>query len=169
MIRIPDNIFEAQPKHRFSKPSLSRLRSCDYRLELICRFLANYQNIRVLCGWRSEEDQNKAVAEGVSRVAWPNSKHNVIPSIAVDIAPWPIDWDDLGRFRVMAGRFLQIADMLEIRIRWGGDWDRDTFTRDQKFQDLPHFELVDKDPPAAHLVSVTAEAVHIKYGKYSIQ
>jgi len=30
-----------------------------------------------------------------------------------------------------------------IRLRWGGDWDGDTELDDNKFDDLPHFELDD--------------------------
>jgi len=28
-----------------------------------------------------------------------------------------------------------------LKIRWGGDWDMDTQTKDNKFDDLVHFEL----------------------------
>ena len=27
-------------------------------------------------------------------------------------------------------------------VRWGGDWNMDNNFKDQKFNDLPHFELV---------------------------
>jgi peptidoglycan LD-endopeptidase CwlK len=30
-----------------------------------------------------------------------------------------------------------------IEIRWGGDWDGDGDLSDHKFNDLPHFELID--------------------------
>jgi len=28
-----------------------------------------------------------------------------------------------------------------FKIRWGGDWDMDTHTKDNKFDDLVHFEM----------------------------
>ena len=31
--------------------------------------------------------------------------------------------------------------MASLKIRWGGDWDMDTQTKDNKFDDLVHFEL----------------------------
>jgi len=31
---------------------------------------------------------------------------------------------------------------MDISIRWGGDWNMDTYVKDQRFNDLPHFELV---------------------------
>ena len=72
----------------------------------------------------------------------PNySKHNQEPSLAVDVAPWPIDWNDSHRFYHFAGFVLGIAAALNIRLRWGGDWDSDFDLRDQTFFDLPHFEL----------------------------
>jgi hypothetical protein len=32
---------------------------------------------------------------------------------------------------------------MEVKLRWGGDWDSDKDTKDQNFNDLPHFELID--------------------------
>jgi hypothetical protein len=29
-----------------------------------------------------------------------------------------------------------------IAIRWGGDWDQDGFVADERFLDMPHFELI---------------------------
>ena len=34
-----------------------------------------------------------------------------------------------------------VADMLGVSIRWGGDWDKDYDEKDERFRDLPHFEL----------------------------
>jgi hypothetical protein len=49
----------------------------------------------------------------------------------------------VDRFRYFAGFVVGIGAMLDIQIRWGGDWDRDTEVRDNRaFNDLAHFELV---------------------------
>lgn len=32
------------------------------------------------------------------------------------------------------------AHKLGVRITWGGDWDGDKSFKDNKFNDLPHFE-----------------------------
>jgi hypothetical protein len=32
---------------------------------------------------------------------------------------------------------------MNIKIRWGGDWDSDNIMKDQTFNDLPHFQLED--------------------------
>lgn len=55
---------------------------------------AGVTDIAVLCGYRGEEEQNKAVAEGASETPWPRSKHNRMPSDAVDVVPYPIRWKD---------------------------------------------------------------------------
>jgi hypothetical protein len=139
MLQVPKDIYTTQPKYKFGRASLERLETCHPHLQLICRMLANYQDTSILCGHRGRAAQNAAYPK-YSKVQWPNSKHNSNPSVAVDISPWPINWEDVGRFRVQAGRFIQIADMLEIPVRWGGDFNGDGLTND-RFIDLPHFEL----------------------------
>ena len=68
-----------------------------------------------------------------------DSKH--LTGRAVDVAPYPIDWDDTDRFYHFAGYVFGIAESMGIHLRWGGDWDSDFTFTDQSFHDLPHFEL----------------------------
>jgi peptidoglycan L-alanyl-D-glutamate endopeptidase CwlK len=65
-----------------------------------------------------------------------------MPSEAADIAPAPIDWDKVDRFKVLGGIVIGVAFMMGIPIRWGGDWDGDLDLRDQKLMDYGHIELV---------------------------
>ena len=95
----------------------------------------------VIEGHRSKERQNKLFDEGNSKLKYPKGKHNATPSNAVDVAPYPIDWNDRDRFHYFAGYVIGIASSMGIKIRWGGDWDMDTQTKDNNFDDLPHFEL----------------------------
>ena len=95
----------------------------------------------VIEGHRSKERQNKLFDEGKSKLKYPKGKHNATPSNAVDVAPYPIDWSDRDRFHYFAGYVIGIASSMGIKIRWGGDWDMDTQTKDNNFDDLPHFEL----------------------------
>jgi peptidoglycan L-alanyl-D-glutamate endopeptidase CwlK len=96
----------------------------------------------VVCGHRSEELQNKAFKEGRSKLEWPYSKHNRTPSLAVDIAPYPIDWNDKERFYFLAGVMKAMAYKHDIGIRWGGDWKGDNDFKNNSFNDLVHFELI---------------------------
>lgn len=67
-----------------------------------------------------------------------------MPSNAVDIAPYPIDWNDRERFTYLAGHVKMAAHMLGIKVTWGGDWNNNNEVKDNNFDDLPHFELTGK-------------------------
>ncbi len=41
------------------------------------------------------------------------------------------------------GYVMGTAQSLGYPLRWGGDWDADTETNDNRFDDLVHFELAD--------------------------
>lgn len=126
----------------FSQTSKDRLRTCDEKLQVLFNEVVKTWDCSILCGRRSKEDQNKAYEEGKSKLRYPESKHNLLPSKAVDVAPYPIDWNDLGSFYMFAGYVKRVAENLGIRVRYGGDWDGDKKTADQTFNDLPHFELM---------------------------
>ncbi|MCQ2410617.1 MAG: hypothetical protein MJ053_03780, partial [Elusimicrobiaceae bacterium] len=89
----------------FSRASQLKLASCHADLQTVCRELIKQYDFTVLEGYRDEQTQNKAFAQGTSRLCYPHSAHNKQPSLAVDIAPYPLDWDDIGRFREMLIRF----------------------------------------------------------------
>ena len=126
---------------KFGRSSKQRLETCHEDLQEIFNEVIKYFDCSVLCGHRGEEDQNKAVASGNSKVAWPNGRHNANPSNAVDVAPYPIDWEDRERMTYFAGMVMGIAKVRGIPLRWGGDWNSDTNLKDNNFDDLPHFEL----------------------------
>lgn len=126
---------------KFSKLSQARLASCHPKLqELFYEVVKNY-DCTVICGHRGKEEQNKAVADGKSKTPWPMSKHNSVPSNAIDVAPSPLDWNDKEGFYHFAGFVRATALNLGIKVRWGGDWDGNFNLKDQNFFDLPHFEL----------------------------
>jgi len=92
-------------------------------------------------GYRNEEAQNKAYNSGNSKKKYPESKHNAHPSLAVDVAPYPINFDDIKRFYFFGGYVTGVAEGMDLKIRWGGNWDKDYDVSDQIFNDLLHFEL----------------------------
>ena len=105
-------------------------------------------DFKILQGARGKEEQEEAFRTGRSKVRWPNGRHNTVPSLAMDVAPYPIDWDSkhsTKKFAFLAGFLSGIAWMMKIKLRWGGDWDGDGQMRDQRFHDLPHLELL--NPP----------------------
>jgi len=62
------------------------------------------------------------------------SDHNINPSPAFDIAPYPIDWKNIYRFYELAGIIKATAFSLNIRVQWGGDWKR--------LKDFPHYKII---------------------------
>ena len=126
---------------RFGKRSISRLKTCDQKLQELFYEVVKHFDCSIIEGNRGEERQNKAFADGKSKVKYPNGKHNQNPSIAVDVAPYPIDWSDRDRFHYFGGFVLGVAKEMGMNIRWGGDWNQDTETKDNKFDDLVHFEI----------------------------
>lgn len=127
----------------FGRTSRGRLATCDPLLQsLFNRVVAGY-DCSILAGHRGEAEQMTAFSANPqrSKLPWPKGRHNQNPSLAVDVAPYPIDWQNTKRFYHFAGYVLGIANILKLPIRWGGDWDSDNDLDDQKFNDLVHFEL----------------------------
>lgn len=127
----------------FSDKSRAILDTCDRRLQAICEDVIEHCDFTVLEGHRSNERQDELFHQGKSKLRAGQSKHNHDPSLAVDLAPYPINWNETRRFYFLAGRIIQAGAELGIRIRWGGDWDSDSDFSDQTFNDLPHFEIVE--------------------------
>lgn len=133
----------------FSRRSRDELRTCHPIIVEVASRVITHFDFTVLEGWRSKERQNEMFRTGKSKVRWPNSKHNHTDeeggqlSLAVDVAPYPIDWSKVERFRYFAGWWMGVATQIGYPdyFRWGGDWDMDTDLSDQNFNDLGHFEL----------------------------
>jgi len=132
---------------QFGKRSREKLETCDPRLQEIFEEVVKTWDCIILCGHRDEITQNKAFKDKKSKLKFPDSKHNTLPAKAIDVAPYyanvGVDWDDLGGFYMFAGYAIRIAEEKGYKIRFGGDWDGDKQTTDQKFNDLPHFELIE--------------------------
>lgn len=126
---------------KFGSQSRRELISCDKRLQDILNEAIQYFDFSILCGHRSKSEQERLVRLGYSKTM--KSKHLANPSLAVDLAPYPINWKDAPRFRYLAGWIMAVAADKRIPLRWGGDWDNDTDLHDQTFFDLGHFEIMD--------------------------
>jgi len=127
----------------YSENSRRKLGQCDQRLRDVFDEVIKHFDCTIVTGHRGKADQQAAFDADKSKVRWPDSRHNSIPSQAVDAAPYPIGWKDRERATYLAGVVMGIAATKGIGLRWGGDWDRDTEVADNKFDDLWHFELVE--------------------------
>lgn len=142
----------------YSNASLQRFDTLHRDWQLILSVLQTWVDHTIIEGHRPREQQRAVFEAGLSKVDWPNSKHNTIPSMAVDVAPWVrelrrVEWEDhyaicrlWGMIDLIAKQLLA-ASLITHRVRWGGDWDMDGRSKDQKFMDLVHGELVPAEQP----------------------
>jgi len=135
---------------KYSNSSKEKLSTCHFELQLLMNYVIQFYDNTIVCGTRGKKEQTKAYNEGNSKVKYPNSKHNTIPSIAIDAAPYErtgIDWS-IKQSAHFAGYVKAVADMLykfgymKHRVRCGADWDNDNDIDDTTFWDAGHFELI---------------------------
>lgn len=133
----------------FGRRSKTKLAECHQDLQDIMNEVIKEYDISVICGHRSKEEQNEAFKKGNSKLQYPRSKHNTYPSNAVDVVPYPIDWNDIDRFRHMVKIIKRVAEEKGIEIVCGGDW--------KNFKDWPHIELKPKARKKEYLPSEITE------------
>ena len=125
--------------------STKQYNTLDTRMKrVVDRVCDEVCDIRLLVGYRDKIDQDTAFATGRSKVRWPNSKHNTMPSKAVDLMPTPVNFKSKSlreELCYIAGAMITIAKQEGVTLRWGGDWDQDGDLEDNSFDDLFHFEI----------------------------
>ena len=124
---------------RFGKRSRSRMKGVDVKLQNVFNEVVKEFDCTIIEGLRSQERQNELVAQGKSKTKF--GKH--VQGKAMDVAPYPLFWGDRDRFHYFGGYVMGTAKRLNVKVRWGGDWDGDFETKDNKFDDLVHFEIID--------------------------
>lgn len=123
--------------YKWGNTSKARLSQCDPRLQLICNELLKSCgfDLTITCGYRGKEAQEKEFKEGRSKARFGQSKHNTLPSKAVDIVPYPINWDTKDyRWWKMIATAYEVARKNNIKIRSGAFFSGLT--------DCPHIELI---------------------------
>jgi len=133
--------------HKFSKLSKQRLTGVNPKLvQVVQRALElTTQDFSVLEGVRTAQRQRELYQQGRTTpgniVTWTlKSKH--IDGVAVDLIPYPLDWNDTKAFNAIAEAMFKASKELKIPIRWGADWDQDGKPRERGETDSPHFELI---------------------------
>jgi peptidoglycan L-alanyl-D-glutamate endopeptidase CwlK len=130
---------ESNIMYKFGKRSKERLKGVDSRLVNVLNELIKIMDVTIIEGLRSEERQKELLAKGATKVKY--SKH--MEGKAVDLAPYPIDWNDREMFHYMGGMLRGLGKAMGVKIRWGGDWNSDGDINDNKFDDLVHVEILD--------------------------
>jgi len=123
----------------FSDKSYSNLETAHPLLQRLMDSCIIDYDFSVICGHRGEAAQNEAFSKGYSKLKYPKSKHNSMPSMAVDIVPYPLDWKNIDSFKALSVHIKGVWDKIPVAERegytlsWGGDW--------TSFRDYPHWEL----------------------------
>ena len=118
---------------KLSTLSQAKLNSCHSDLILLINEVAKTEKCAVICGHRGKAEQEKAYLSGTSRAKWGQSKHNQMPSLAVDVVPLPLDWEDIPAFEKLGEKIMAKAKELGIKVKWGKYF--------KGLVDYPHFEL----------------------------
>lgn len=142
--------------NKWGKKSLAVRATLDPRLVRVVDAVLKITDCSLVEGYRDKAAQDEAYRKGMSKLRWPESAHNLMPSQAVDIWPHPFPgWPDDGRvseetrrrrwehWALFAGVVLGVAGTLDVKIRWGGDWNGNFDPKDENWRDLPHFELAE--------------------------
>lgn len=124
---------------RFGKTSKKRLKGIDPKLVNVLNELIKIMDVTIIEGLRSKKRQAELLEKGATKVKY--SKH--MEGKAVDLSPYPIDWENRDGFHYMGGMIRGIAKQLNVKVRWGGDWDSDGDVKDNGFDDLVHVEILD--------------------------
>ena len=93
---------------KFSQSSFSKLSTCHPDLQALFYEVIKFFDCTILEGYRNEADQESAFAKGNSKLHYPHGKHNANPSMAVDVTPYPIDFNNE---KLAAGRILHALDL----------------------------------------------------------
>lgn len=146
----------------FSARSMAHYQKLHPDLQKVADKVLEHRDCAITDSYRGDVEQQAAFDKGLSRAKPGQSKHNRLPSEAMHLVPFPVpvppdpnlthqidsaerarqaaaEWREYAFF---AGRVLQAADDLGIRIRWGGDWNENDTTVDNHFNDLQHYELM---------------------------
>ena len=98
--------------YKFGKRSKERLKGVDHRLIMILDELIKIMDVTIIEGLRSAKRQEQLLKKGATKVKY--SKH--MEGKAVDLAPYPIDWEDRDTFHYMAGMVRGIGHLLNIKV-----------------------------------------------------
>ncbi len=140
----------SNPLPSFGSTSTGRLVTTHLSLQTWALAVVDEVDCAVVSGRRGRDEQNKLLELGLSRLAWPDSDHNVADdegeeidgfARAIDLLPYFADrprelripWDTLEEIHHFAGYALRVAFELSIPLYWGGLW--------RSFPDPGHFGL----------------------------
>ncbi len=105
-----------------SDSSIANLENVHPDLVTLVRDVSQFCPIRVLCGYRDQAAQNQAVKNGNSKTPWPTSKHNSVPSLAIDLCIEPYNPDDALQCLYLNAFVMGFGIARGLKLRSGADW-----------------------------------------------
>lgn len=128
--------------------SLDLLEKVDPRLSSVVVAVSKKTPIKITCGFRDKKEQDEAFLGGKSKTPWPESKHNKVPSLAIDFVPvyngklyWGNNTKELLQIGYVARILIEEGERQGVDLRWGGDWNENDQTGDTSFVDAYHIEI----------------------------
>ncbi len=121
--------------NRWSSRSKRNLESCDTDLQVLFERVLRRMDCSVICGHRKEYEQN-ILYPRYTQLRFPNSMHNRIPALAVDVIPYVKGVDIYkrpGLFYKLACIVFEEAMLMGLNVAWGGNWTSPV--------DMAHWEL----------------------------
>lgn len=117
----------------FGQKSATNLATCDPKIIAIFEEVVKKFDCSVIFGHRGQELQDKFFHDGTSQRKWPDSKHNTLPSRAIDAVPYPEGYGNIDKFFEFATYVFAEANRQGVKLVWGGHW--------RSFKDYAHWEL----------------------------
>lgn len=133
----------------FGNKSLEKLKTCHPDIQKVMLEAIKEVDFTVIFGTRTPAEQFELFKQGrvlqdgkwvkvgatVTNLDGINKKseHNYSPSRAIDIAPYPIDWNNTKRFLDLSKIILRVAKEQGVDLEWGGNW--------VSLKDYPHYQL----------------------------
>lgn len=130
---------------KFSQRSIDNLKGVHPKLVKVVERALSYKimDFAVTAGVRTLQQQQDLYEQGRS-LPGPivtntmKSDHLINPVTgfghAVDIHPFPINYNDTARYNLLAALMFRAAAEEGVSIDWGGFW--------KKFKDLPHYAIL---------------------------
>ena len=107
---------------------------CHLKLQRVLDEAIQNYDFAVIWGYRNREEQERAFLSGNSKARFGQSRHNVMPSRAFDVIPYPKGFKASdAEFYFLATVIMAAAIRVNVQIKWGGHF--------RSIKDLAHFEL----------------------------
>src|SRR6478736_2330599 len=84
--------------YKFSQASLASRAKLLPCLQQVVDEAIKVIDFKILDATRGKAAQEKAFKQGNTEVHYPNSAHNYVPALAMDLFPAPYDWDNRQSF-----------------------------------------------------------------------